>query len=292
MAQSLWYLRHNGRVLGPFPAPQLVELLDAGDVTPDWEISLNEVDWLTIAESGQFEAARAQWLSQQADDPENPGWREERQKARQRWLKETDGVASAAPHTIVQDEKTRHAVDRDHIRTEALLQAAKRKRASLIAPLLAVLLLLVVGIGIWLGQREKAIQTGIASVPNCAAAAADGVNWSNCDKHGLQLAGLRARNAKLVGTRLDEARLAGAELAYASLNGASLRNVEFNRADLVGADLTGADLTGADLSGANLRYAVLKGADLTGTRLDAAVLDKAVWVDGHTCAEGSLGRCL
>lgn len=261
-------------------------------MTPDWEISLNEVDWLTIAESGQFESARAQWLAQRAKDPENPGWREERQKARLRWLKEADIVANAAPHDPFQDERTRQAIDKDHIRTEALLQAAKGKRTSLIAPLLAILLLLVVGIGIWRGQREKAIQTGIASVPDCAADAADGVNWSNCDKRGLQSTGLRARNARMARIRLDGARLAGAELAYAALDGANLRNVEFNGADLVGADLTGADLSGADLTGANLRYAVLTGAVLTGARLDSAALDKAIWIDGHTCAEGSLGQCL
>ena len=292
MAQALWYLRHNGRVLGPFPSPQIIELLDAGDVTPEWEISLNEADWLTIGESGQFNAVRAQWLENRQPETDKLSWREERARARQRWLKESEGLSDASVHDPRRDEQTRMAIQRDHSRTEALLEADKHRRKSLIAPLLAILLLLVVGIGVWWGQREKPIQAGIANVPNCAAPAAEGVNWTRCDKHGLQLTGMHARNAKLAGARLDDARLAGADLGYAVLVGASLRNAELSGANLVGADLTGADLAGADLTGADLQYAVLKAANLTGTRLDSAILDKALWSDGRTCAEGSRGQCL
>lgn len=285
MAQSLWYLRRNDRVLGPFPAPQINELLNSGDVTPDWEISLNEVDWLTIAESGQFD-----WVEpDQATD--SPAWREERLKARQRWLGDSDVVDAAISHDPTRDDQTRQAIQKDAIKTQALLQAEKKRRISMAPSLLGILVLLVIGIGVWWGQREKPIQTGIGSAANCAMSASDGVNWSNCDKRGLNQAGLRARNAKMAKVRLDDARLQSADLAYAILTGASLRNVQLSGGKLLGAELSGADFSGADLAGADLQYAVLKGANLGGTRLDSARLDKATWVDGRICAEGSLGLC-
>lgn len=289
MAQSLWYLRRNDRVMGPFPSPQINELLSSGEVTPDWEISLNETDWLTIAESEQFD-----WVEpDRPDKPETdtPMWREERLKARQRWLGNLEAVDTAISHDPVQDGQTRQAIHKDHIKTEALLQAEKQRRISLVPSLLGILVLLMVGIGVWLGQREKPIQAGISSAANCALPASDGINWSHCDKRGLKQAGLRARNARMVRTRLDDAQLAGADLAYAVLTGASLRNAQLGGGKFLGAELTGADFSGADLAGADMRYSVLKGATLAGTRLDSARLDKATWMDGRVCAEGSLGLC-
>lgn len=289
MAQTLWYLRYNDRVLGPFPSPQIAELLNSGEVTPEWEISLNETDWLTIVESGQFDEAILD--SRNIKDTETPGWREERQKARQRWLGDSDIVKNASSHDPIRDVETRQAISMDHIKTGALLEAEKRKPISFFSPLLGILLLLMVGIGVWWGQREKPIQAGIGSAAICAAPAADGVNWSHCDKRGLNLTGLHVRNARMEKTRLDDAQLGGADLSYAVLTGASLRNVQFSGSVLLGAEMTGADLSGADLAGANLQYAVLKGAVLAGTRLNSARLDKATWVDGRVCAEDSIGSC-
>lgn len=289
MAQSLWYLRQNNRILGPFPAPQIAEFIDSGEVMPDWEISLNGKDWLTIVESGQFDQAILD--VQDIKEADSPAWREERQKARQRWLGESDIVAQAPSRDPARDDSLRQAISSDHLRTDALLQAEKRKRTSLIPILSAMLLLLIAGVVVWLGQQEDGIQAEISSVANCAAPAADGVNWSHCDKRGLKLAGLRARNARLEKVRLDDAQLAGADLTYAILTQASLRNVQFSGVVLTGAELSGADLSGADFADAHLQYAVFKDAVIAGTRFDGARLDKATWVDGRICAEGSLGSC-
>ncbi|MEI7706285.1 MAG: RICIN domain-containing protein, partial [Deltaproteobacteria bacterium] len=52
-------------------------------------------------------------------------------------------------------------------------------------------------------------------------------------------------------------------------------------------DLSEANLRGADLSVADLTGGALAGADLT-----FATLSWATWIDGRTCAEGSVGQCL
>ena len=288
MTQSLWYLRHEGKVFGPFPAPQIEEALKLGEVSPDWEISLNEIDWLSIADSGQFKAEKA--TSPEGETQETASWRNQRQKARARWLQEGAGVTDVA-HDPLQDAAVRNAIAQDHIHTNALLQAEKTRRTSPWVALLALVLIAGVGGTVWLGQGDKPIQTGIGLAINCSAALTDGANWTGCDKRGLSQPGVKVRNARMDKIQLDDSRLKGADLAYATLRRASLRNAELVNVNLTGAELSGADLTGADLTGADLRYAILTAANLTGTRLNAAQLGKAAWSDGRICAEGSIGEC-
>jgi hypothetical protein len=285
MAQSIWYLKHDEQIFGPFPQPQIEEALNAGEIDPDWEISLNAVDWLSIVDSGQFKIEPG---GEGVDDSED--WHDQRQQARKRWLGDASNVTEVA-HDPAQDAAYRTSVARDHIRTQALVSEAQNKRGSPWIGLLVVVLIIGIGFAVWFGQGDKPIQAGISQTVNCVEALHDGVNWTGCGKPGLVQPGAKARNARLDKVRLDNARLKGADLAYASLRAASLRNAELVNVNLTGADLTDADLSGADLSGADLRYAVLAGANLTGVRFAATQLDKATWIDGRICAPGSTDRC-
>lgn len=289
MTQALWYLRHAGKVYGPFPRPQIEAALQEGDVGPDWEVSLDEVDWIGLGESGQFSLPKAQDAGS-ADDAS--AWRQERLRARQRWLEEGAGLeATAQPHDPEEDARIRQALSADQARTRSLQQQQLARRSSPLVAILGVLLLLLIGYGIWRGQSADPIRTAFDLKTDCAAALADRVNWQGCDKRGWRQPGVRARNARLERTRLDDASLAGADLAYTQFVDASLRNAQLRGASLQGADLSGADLSGADLTGADLRYANLTGARLAGVRLDGARLGKAIWIDGRVCAEGAPGAC-
>jgi hypothetical protein len=281
MAQPLWYLRHADKIIGPFPPPRVEELLRTGEVTGDWDISLDEQDWLPLAESGQFAGPDKPRKTQHAAD--QAAWIEERLRARERWRGDEAPVA----HDAVIDEARRQALGRDQARTDSLVVAERGRRPSLLIGVLALLALGGVGVVVWLGQSTKPIPAALNQVVNCAASAGAGINWNGCDKQGAVLAGALLRNAHLERTRLEDAHLAGAILEYASAVGANLRNADLRGAKLTAMDLTGADLSGADLSGANLRYAVVKDALLAGTRLD-----QAVWSDGRACATGSVGSCL
>jgi hypothetical protein len=288
MAQSIWYLKHADEVFGPFPGPQIEEALQAGEVSPDWEVSLNGIDWLSIADSGQFESSKTPGSPGETSD--TVAWHEQRLEARKRWLHDAGGVTDLARDPL-QDAAVRSSVERDHIRTQVLLQEEKNKRASPWIALLGLALVAGIGVTIWMGQGDKPIQTGIGQSVDCAAALTERVNWQGCDKPGYQHHHAQARNARLDRAKLPDARLKGSDLAYASLTGASLRNAELVDVDLTGADLTNADLTGADLSGADLSFAVLTGADLTGARFSASKLDKATWIDSRICATGSMDIC-
>ena len=288
MAHSIWYLRHEDQIFGPFPAPQIAEALKEGEVGQDWEISLNGVDWLNIAESGQFRAEQASWLG--GENAESVSWHDQRLQARKRWLQEGTGVTEEA-HDPARDAAARSSIARDHVRTQALLREDKNRRRSPWILLLAVGVIAGIGVTVWLGQGDKPIQAGIGQTVHCAALLSDGVNWSGCRKSGHVQPSARARNARMDSAWLDGARLAGADMAYASLKNANLRNAELGSANLTGADLTGADLSGADLTGANLSYAVLRNANLTGVRFSATKLGKATWINGQPCATSSMDAC-
>ncbi len=282
MAQLLWYLRHEGKTVGPYPPPRVEELLRLGEVSGEWEISLDGRDWLPLGESGHFNVEE---LAARRESPvHQTAWYAERQRARERWRGEEGNELVA--HDARIDEARRQSLSVDQQRTEQLVSAARTQRPSLLIGLLALLALVGIGVSIWLGQGGAPIKASLNQEVDCAAAAGEGVNWSACDKRGAALAGALLRNARLDRTRLEDARLAGAVMEYASAKRANLRNADLRGAKLTAADLSGADLSGADLAGANLRYAVLTGIVLAGTRLD-----NAVWSDGRTCAPGSIGGC-
>ena len=282
MAQLLWYLRHAGKTVGPYPPPRVEELLRLGEVSGEWEISLDGRDWLPLGESGHFDIEALQARRESA--AHQTAWYVERQRARERWRGEEGNDLVA--HDARIDEARRQSLSMDQQRTEQLVHAARSKRPSLAIGLLAVLALAGIGITIWLGENKAPLKASPNQAVDCAAGAGEGVNWSACDKRGASLAGAMLRNARLDRTRLEDARMAGAVMEYASAKRANLRNADLRGAKLTAADLTGADLSGADLAGANLRYTELGGAILAGTRLD-----NAVWSDGRACAPGSIGTC-
>ena len=96
----------------------------------------------------------------------------------------------------------------------------------------------------------------------------------------------QCRNADLSGTTLRQA-----ELASANLQGASLVRADLRGANLQGANLMRTALFHANLSGANLQGALLVGAQLGWVNLTEANLSGAIWSNGHTCAQGSIGIC-
>jgi hypothetical protein len=259
-----------------------------GEVGTDWEISLNQTDWRAIVDCETFNSAKVAWT--QGDSQDSVAWREQRLKAHQRWLQDSAGGAGGAGISLTEHDSTT-VVERDSIRTQAVLQAQKSRRSASWAALLALFSIAGAGIAIWLWQGENPIQANPGQTIACKADLSEGVNWTGCNRRGVSQPGAKARNAHLNHAMLDDARLKGADLAYASLKQASLRNAELAEINLNAADLTAADLTGADLSHADLSYAVLTGVNLTGVRFNATRLDKATWIDGRICAQNSIDVC-
>lgn len=293
MSQPLWFLRqHPGdRVIGPFPALQVREFLQNGEITPAWEISLDEVDWLTILESGQF-APAPELPDANQGEMSRQAWREERAQARHRWLQDTADISQAETHDMAMERRTRQALAQDQFETDTLVRKQHERRPPVVAGLLAILVVLGATYFIWQGQKgESGIQAEIGLVANCASPLAEAVNWNRCDKRGLVAPNASARNTRMERVNLEGANLSGADLSYAAMVMANLRSADLKGLNLSGADLTGADLSGSDLSRADLRFTVLKDARLDGVRLEGAQLGNAIWTDGRQCAEGAVGQC-
>lgn len=290
MSQPLWYLRQQDRVIGPFPVPQIREALRNGEITPDWLISLDQEDWLSIRESGQFDDLEGSVPP--AADAEHQLWLQERQQARERWLGEGAGIDMAQPQDLDRQRQAQQALAQDLARTDALLRIGRERRPPLRAGLLALLVLVGSIYLIWQGQKGRTdIETGIDLKAQCNAPLAEAVNWDACDKRGLVAPGVVARNARMARINLEGAQMAGADLSYGNMVGANLRNANLQGLRLSGADLTGADLSGSDLTRADLRYAVLRHAFLNGVRLRETQLGNAVWSDGHVCPAEAVGGC-
>lgn len=283
-----WYFRKNGQVHGPYPKPQIEEYLILGRLAPSSEISLDGQYWMTIAASGYFRPARA------ADgaDRDDAAWAAERSRARHRWLDER--IYAEPPEnapTRIPEAPEIEALRHDHQVTQHLLQAQRDHRPQYWLAGLATLVVVTAAYFIWHSQGEGIVLVRTdPGVVDCDRVVA-GVNWTGCDKRDVQLVGAGLKSAHLVSTRLDNADLRGANLAYATLERASLRAANLEAAAMRGTDLSRADLTGANLARADLSYATLTGARIEGVRLDGARLDRAGWIDGRVCAEGSIGEC-
>lgn len=287
-----WYFRKNGRVSGPFPHAQIEEYLVLGRLLRSDEISLDRETWVSIQGSGYFPEKASRAPTGEPGDED--AWRSERDQARHRWLDErlyAESEAAAERRRAQPEPEPLQALRHDHQVTQQMILAERSQRPKLWVGLLVFLSLAAAAGGIWYGQGDGMVVVKSALGPPDCNASGPGVNWTGCIKVAAQLQGAKLRHSKLVEAKLDEADMRVADLSLADLSRASLRATNLEGAGLRAADFTGADLTGADLSATDLSYATFTGAKLDGVRLEGARLDKAAWVDGRICAEGSVGAC-
>ena len=287
MTQHLWYLRVKGVVSGPFPAPQLRQSFSLGELDLHDAVSLDGQQWMTLMQSGILDSEPAKSARAPETDDE---WRREREKARLRWLDDSIEVAGNTP---VREDEVGIRLRQHEAETRSRLAAEARRKPAFLAGVAALVILALIGVGVWLGQSgQSGIQASLANrASDCRQMPGEGVNWAGCDKREAVLAGVRLKNARLAKVKLERADLSAAELSYADLQGANLRGANLRGASLNAASLRQADLTGADLTGADLRFTVLTGAFMEGARLDGARLDQATWLDGRVCAAASVGAC-
>jgi uncharacterized protein YjbI with pentapeptide repeats len=296
--RQLWYTRRGEAVQGPFPAGQITRYIILGRVLLTDEVSMDRKVWVPL---NQVPEMIPDLVQSDTDDPAlrqrlqaAKRWEDERSRNR----REAEAAAVAADQRGREDRRKvavpaeqRPKVARPD-RLGAHIEESRRSRR--LSGLIAVGVLLILGLLVVVYRPPSQVaEVGL----ECAQQARPGVDWSNCsfegrgfaraDLTGAQMKNMRLSRADFSAARLDRADLSYSELAVARLHGAHL-----NSAVLVGAGLRGADLGEADLAGADLSYADLLGADLGGADLSAATLDNAIWVDGHVCAPGSVGRCL
>lgn len=116
-----------------------------------------------------------------------------------------------------------------------------------------------------------------------------GTSGKRMEKPGRNLSGhsypgIRADQARFIGTNFTDADLTGVSFISVDCSGA-----RFNGANLTRADLRGADLGGVLFDGANLTEADLTGADLSGASLQNANLTRANFTEADLIAANLTG---
>ncbi len=310
--QPLWYVRRDGKLLGPHPRQVVVDCLLLGRFGWDDPASQDGKAWQPLKMHPEILAA-IEPLSREArpvaGEPLPVSWHNERLAAARRWADERTGIDRRTGEEAKTVEELTSADERRSLderrRQRELLQVVlwRRLRRDLAGAYgrsgasrwwwipIAAFATLAIGIAVW--QREPStIAVSLASrAADCTAPAGPGVNWVGCDRTDAALAGAPLRSARLAGARLAGADLRRAELSYADLSGAILSGARLGDARLFGASLTGTDLAAASLEGADLGFADLRNARIEGARLDRARLGNAIWTDGRRCAPTSVGRC-
>jgi uncharacterized protein YjbI with pentapeptide repeats len=94
------------------------------------------------------------------------------------------------------------------------------------------------------------------------------------------------------GTKLHNLNLSYAMLPYTNLSFCDLRSTNLQNAILKKANLQGANLDYANFDNADLKGANLKMASINHTTFVNANLERAIWVNGIRCKEGSIGQCI
>ena len=272
-ANQLWFVRHEGKVMGQFPVREIIFAISVGEfVLSSDEISPDQVNWLPL---NRFPGLLPEQPIQKADKTLDEGevqWREERAKAAERW------ETPVAPHDF------RPPV-------HPLL-----KWLGALAALLAVS-----GLAAFVGwqwqmpeEQPKALTSPMPMpmlIPNCDAAPAPKVNWRGCDKSGTLLARSDLSSANLSNAKFNSTDLSASQFSSANLTQADFSYATLNQANLAHANLEVANLNFAELREADLSYANLRDANLAGAVLDGAKLDHATWTDGKVCAADSIGQC-
>lgn len=285
-----WFTRELGIVKGPFPSAMIRRLVVLGRLSERSEISPDGHSWQLLGSVTRLlpDATGTEFGQQSAELARRR--EDERRGERRGDMAETTNERRRSERRRPESAKViKWRVQRRRNLARVGMQVSGRSAAlwltGLLAPLLAG--------GIYLAASRPAV----SPMPHdCRAPPAPGIDWTHC---GLAQARLddadlsRARidDADLAGASLRQTRLRGADLSYTNLQGAALAGADLTQSRLVGADLRAADLTGAHLGRSDLSFADLRGALVADADIASARLDEAIWVDGRTCARGSVGAC-
>ncbi|MCP4287701.1 MAG: pentapeptide repeat-containing protein [Gammaproteobacteria bacterium] len=285
--RQLWYVKSNGKVIGPFPSGGIRRSMLLGRFTRKDQVSVDKANWDRVGDIPELMPPEMRKAGHD-DDAEllAARLREDERSGLDRRVDSKD--------RLPQEERRRveaALVERHREAKTALRQLGRKKDLPVMGMLIiGMLTLIAIGYGVYLGAPD------LLPDPDCSSDPAAGVDWHNCRLDNLvadtaDLEGANLGNASLMYSRFSGARLNTSDIRYADLSGSDLSHAELREANMKGTMLRNTDLSYADLSGADLRYANLTGANLGGTVLIGAQLDHAIWPDGRECAEGSVGNC-
>lgn len=290
-----WYTRCNGKVAGPFAAGLISRNILVGRLRPQDEVSNDKETWQPVARVPEL---IPEVMKGAQDDP----FVHERLLAAQRWADERSQTDRRQGEDDTSNTGQRRAGDRRENEGDELLShrdALRQRRLGIKTEntfIGWVLLLLILG-GIGWGGFYAYENRPEEVVIDCQSSPLPNVNWQNCVLQGSELnaanlSGAILRNTDLTGAKMQSVILVNANADFTNMSLSKMVNANLSQVSMLGANLRGTDLRNANLQNANLSFANLAGANLEGANLQGTVLHKAIWINGITCAEGSVGTCI
>ncbi|MFV2056494.1 MAG: pentapeptide repeat-containing protein, partial [Thiohalomonadales bacterium] len=325
---QLWYTRRGENIRGPFPLGMIRRHILLGRILHSDELSSDKIEWNQVSERSDLfpkemntdlsvpeNEQRLNIAFMREDERRSGDRRSDTRYSSDRSSDQRGQVVRAhdgsKERRVVEDEATvRHrAIKTAYSHSVKNHVGSPRFRIMI----LAIIMLAVIFVSVFFRPDNSSQHL----FTKCLSGPSPNVDWNNCGKEGVDLAGISLAGAKLRsvsfgGANLTETILIGADMSYANfanssavaakfqravLVGAVLRNANFSGVDLSHADLSFAilnetNLSNANLNGANLSHVVMTGANIEGVNFEGAKLDMAVWIDNSVCAPGSIGRCI
>lgn len=285
--RATWYLERAGRVTGPFPSGRIKRDIVLGRIREPARLSTDTRSWRLPAEIPEFAHLRVA----------SPGSAEfarvdERQSERRH-----AGEDDATPRAQARSGRDRRRAEPGVIRNRRAKSRAVWQGLAEPRPRTMMAWLVVAAASAMALLLAVKLTPPLPRSVDCEKTAAPEVNWTACRRaqselRQADLRGAQLKNADLSDSDLAGANLAGADVAYANLGAANLTLANLASSRLVGANLRAARLSHADLRASDLQYADLRNAQIDGAQFGGAQLSNAIWVDGKTCADGSVGACL
>ena len=289
-----WYMERNGKVEGPFASGLISRHILLGRLQMDDKVSPDGLEWELVK---NVPSLIPDILEADKDDQ----MQQERLMAARRWADERLASDRRDVQADARSDERRDRSDRRDLEFDDVMDhrsilrgraRSEEKKGIFTAELfLAAVVILIAWAGFYAYQHQPK-----KVVVDCQAVPAFAVNWTNCilsskDLQSANLENALLLNARLGSANLQSANLKGANMSYIDLSNSNLVGADMSLATLKGANLSNADLRGAVLVNADMSFVNLTGANLRTANLDGAKLNKAIWIDGSLCAEGSIGRC-
>lgn len=268
-----WYCRIDGETFGPLSLSQILHYIIIKRIGEDDEVSNDGTNWQPLKQAKMLDPKAVMGLKGVLNEQELAYL-----EASQAWSNEHLNDAE------------------DDSESDDQFSRLRRRGVSSRNPIVGYIVVIVL-IAVVVAASLMVPKSDIEIVPDCTTAPAPEINWSNCrfekaifSNSDLQAATLR--NAFMAGANLQASNLSNADIAYANLSLTNLKGTRFDGADLRGTNLRRADLRRASLVGADLSFGDMTGANLTGANLEGTVFSNTIWIDGKTCKQGSVGRCI
>ncbi len=282
---QLWYLKRDNQISGPFPAGLISRHILIGRIHEHDELSSDRKKWLPALDIKELRPERMAATKR---------WTDERTQKDRRQEKDLEKKSAHANR----DKTDRRSQEKDSALSYRAHYQSRPKRvfsSTSIRWVTVISLFLVAGLMtmqlLYTPSRQD------STVIDCNALPSPGINWNYCQKPQENLQNSNLSHSTLSNTNfsnadLQNAQLSNSNLSYATLNSANLSGAILRHAKLIGSQLHGANLQNADLQAADLSYSNLQNAMLAGANLNKTNLSHAIWIDGSTCLEGSIGQCL